>query len=314
MPSENNGQLVGIQDTILKTLSRIRTTARGRKGTELPSAEFSNAINAVGEQFVDSLLQVERMGEWWLDESGQWQTCAIKRVGQRAPCSFLRGDSAEWAWFPQTASRLADPMTGPDHVVHVVVPTLKLSSHVALEQKLRFGTRRDAFADSSTYLKHLLAGLEYPRPSKKEFQIGSYCDGLLESAKALLCKTKGDGSLSYSGSVPHVCFVSVCTPPNRIVVADKLGNQKVQCDSVGFLSPCIQEDSFAVDCPALSIVQRAKVRLWIGLDSLLEKCDAEEVDAAWNKAIESLSQSIRNPQWRSDLRRSAEPTSDPDFG
>src|SRR5262249_20756653 len=110
MSKGSREQAVSVRDSILKALSRIRTTAQSRKATELPSAEFSNAINAVGEQFVDTLLQVERTGEWWLDETGTWRTCSVKRLGRRVRSNFIRGVSAECGWFPPGASRLADPM------------------------------------------------------------------------------------------------------------------------------------------------------------------------------------------------------------
>jgi len=45
-------------------------------------------------------------------------------------------------------------------------------------------------------------------------------------------------------------------------------------------------------------VERARVRLWLGLDSLLEQCDSNDVETAWNTAITGLSESIRKPNWK----------------
>jgi hypothetical protein len=188
-------------------------------------------------------------------------------------------------------------MTGPDHVVTASIAALSLSAHVALEQKLRFGTKQDAFANSATYVKHLVAGLNYPLPCKKDFDVESYCHGLMEATKALICKTKKDGKLAYSGSVPHVCFVSIGSSPHRINVQEKPNGPVTECDFVGFLPPTVDQAAFATDTAQRKIVQRAKVRLWLGLDSLLERCESHEVEAAWEAAIAGLNSSIRYPKW-----------------
>jgi len=64
----------------------------------------------------------------------------------------------------------------------------------------------------------LVAGLDYPLPGKKDFDVDAYCHGLMEATKALICKTKKDGTLVYSGSVPHVYFVSIGSAPHKINV------------------------------------------------------------------------------------------------
>lgn len=289
-----------VRQSIQNVLSRIRRTATSRSKTELPTANFSNALNAIGENFIDLLLATERQGQWWLDETGQLHDCIIRRVGNRSPRNFVRGDSPEWNWYPEAASRLADPMTGPDHVVSVSVPSLNLSGTVCLEQKLRFGTPSDAFAGASTYLKHLLHRLGCRRPSSAEFHLDSYFNGLLEAAKAVLCRTTKHGKLAYSGSVPQVCFVSIALQPNKVIVTDKTGVSKVECEYIGFLAPTINSNDLASASPALRIVQRAKVKLWIGLDSLLEACTNEEVEAAWFTAVGQLTEDICDPSWRTD--------------
>jgi hypothetical protein len=305
MTNTANVEATNVKDSILNVISRIRESANNRGRTELPTAAFSNAINAIGEHFVDCLLRTERRGSWWLDDEGRWLECSVQRIGERFPRTFTRGTSEEWNWFPATASHLADPMTGPDHVVRVTVPSLALTVNVALEQKFRFSTRNDALADSSTYLKHLLKGLNCRRPSRKDFQADLYCNGILESAKAVLCKTKKNGRLAYAGSVPHVCFVSLCIHPGKIVVSGNDGGKKIECDFVGFLPPAVNQESFASDCNAWRVVQRAKVRLWIGLDSLLQQCDTAEVESAWSTAIQGLSESVRHPKWRTESKTSA---------
>lgn len=297
MTAEKADVVPSIKDSILQVLSRIKRTAQSRSTTELPTAEFSNALNSVGETFVDLLLKNERKGPWWLDDDGKWLDCVIKSSGKRCPRNFVRGRSTDWEWFPQEASRLADPMTGPDHVVTASIPARSLSTYVALEQKLRFGTKQDAFASSATYVKHLVAGLNYPLPSKKDFDADSYCHGLMEATKALICKTKKDGKLAYSGSVPHVCFVSIGSSPYGINVQEKPDGLVTECKYVGFLPPTVDQAAFATDTAQRKIVQHAKVRLWLGLDSLLERCEGHEVDAAWEAAIAGLSSSIRNPKW-----------------
>lgn len=296
-----SGSREPIQKCILETLSQIRKT----KAAKLPGPEFSNAINAVGEQFVDMLLKSERTGKWWLDDNGEWLECTVKRVGNRVAKNFLPGESSEWEFFTKTATRptLADPLTGPDHVVSVDVPKMGLKNiRVVLEQKLRFG-RHDVLANSSTYVRHLRAGLgkegrKYQAPKTKDFQIEPYCNGLLHAAKDVLCHTDGKGALTYSGKVPHVCFVSICLSPNKIIVRDKGSGERVECDFAGFLPPCVNQESFTKDSPTRKIIYHAKVRLWIGLDTLLKQCQAAEVENAWRKAIKRLSQSVRDPQWR----------------
>lgn len=298
--TEETAEQATIRESIQEVLSRIRRTAARRGKTDLPTADFSNALNAIGENFVDLLFSIERRGQWWLDEQGQFHDCIVRRVGDRYPRNFARGVSPEWNWYPEAATRLADPMTGPDHVVSVSVPSLEIDGSVCLEQKLRFGTRRDAFAGASTYLKHLLHRLDFPRPSKKEFKLDSYFNGLLEAAKAVLCRTKKDGRLAYSGSVPQVCFVSTGLQPNKVFVPDKAGVSNVECDYVGFLAPTIDSDELTRNLPAAKIMQRAKVRLWIGLDSLIEGCTNEEVEGAWSTAVAQLTEDVRNPSWCSD--------------
>ncbi|WP_166831576.1 hypothetical protein [Thalassoroseus pseudoceratinae] len=291
---------VAIRDSIQNVLSTIRRTALGRNKTELPTADFSNALNAVGEHFVDLLLSKERSGQWWIDNEGNSHECIICRLGERFPRNFSRGLSPEWSWFPAKASRLADPMTGPDHIVSVRVPSLHISGTVCLEQKLRFGTPGDAYAGATTYLKHLLHRLNYPRPTAKSFHLESYYNGLLEAAKAVLCRTKKDGSLAYSGSVPQVCMVSTGLAPGKVVVMDKSGDSRVECEYVGFLAPTINHADLQSDSPAAQITHRAKVKLWIGLDTLLEGCTAEEVEQAWSTSVSRLTSDLCNPTWRSD--------------
>ncbi len=70
-----------------------------------------------------------------------------------------------------------------------------------------------------------------------------------------------------------------------------------ECDFVGFLPPTVDHAAFAADTVQRKIVQRAKVRLWLGLDSLLEQCELHEVETAWETAIAGLNSSIRNPKW-----------------
>ena len=291
---------VSIRHSVAEVLERIRRTAERRGETELPTADFSNALNSVGENFVDLLLSKERRGQWWLSENGKFHECVVRTNGDRSPRNFARGKSPEWSWFPIEASRLADPMTGPDHVVSVKVPSLGVSDTVCLEQKLRFGTPGDAFAGASTYLKHLLHKVDCPRPSKKEFNLDSYFNGLLESVKSVLCRPKKDGTLAYSGSVPQVCLASTCLSPNKVVVTDRTGKSRVECEYVGFLAPIINSRELQSDAPAVAIVRRAKVKLWIGLDSLLQSCTDAEVEEAWATAVAQLSRDIRNPIWRND--------------
>ena len=297
MTSENK---VAIRDSIQNVLSRIRRTAIARGKTELPTSDFSNALNAVGEHFVDLLLSNQRRGEWWLDDEGTFRECIVCRLGERFPRNFSRGVSPEWRWFPTEASRLADPMTGPDHVVSVSVPSLNITAIVCLEQKLRFGTPGDVCAGATTYLKHLLHGLNYPRPAAKDFHLDSYFNGHLEASKAVLCRTKKDGSLAYSGSVPQVCMVSTGLAPGNVVVTDRSGGSRAECEYVGFLAPTINHSDLQGASPAAQITQRARVNLWIGLDTLLDGCTAEEVEKAWSMSVSRLTEDICNPTWRCD--------------
>lgn len=45
-------------------LARIRQAAIGRGKTELPTADFSNALNSVWERLIYLLLQNEYTGNW----------------------------------------------------------------------------------------------------------------------------------------------------------------------------------------------------------------------------------------------------------
>jgi len=281
--------------SLISILSRIRRSAaqRGRK-TELPTAEFSDAIRAVGEHFVDSLLHEERRGRWWLGDDGRFYDCAVRRLGSRVPRNFARGTTADWSWFPEKATRLADPMTGPDHIVSVNVPSLKFSGRVCLEQKLRFNSPQDVFAGASTYLKHL----DLPSPNNSDTPFDEYFTAAVEDVKSVLGNTGKNGSLTYSGSVPQVCFACIALAPHTIAVVDKSGKTTIECDHVGFLAPTINWSSFAMDSHAVRLVRRAKVKLWIGLDSLLKACTDEEVEEAWSAVLQKLTEDIRNPNWR----------------
>jgi hypothetical protein len=98
-------------------------------------------------------------------------------------------------------------------------------------------------------------------------------------------------------AAPQVCLVSVQTPPHKVFVCNREYKDTVVCDAVGFLAPTVSHAAFAGDSATRRIVQQAKVRLWIGLDSLLDRCEAEEVEEAWCSAIARLSANVRNPKW-----------------
>jgi hypothetical protein len=85
--------------------------------------------------------------------------------------------------------------------------------------------------------------------------------------------------------------------PHKINVQEKPDGLVTECDFVGFLPPTVDQLAFAADTAQRKIVQRARVRLWLGLDSLLERCEPDEVEAAWEAAIAGLNSSIRNPKW-----------------
>lgn len=88
MTANIDEQIPPIKNSILEVLGHIRRTAQGRS-TELPTAEFSHALNAVGEILVDLLLQKERKGPWWLGNDGEWLECIIKRSGRRQTSGLL---------------------------------------------------------------------------------------------------------------------------------------------------------------------------------------------------------------------------------
>lgn len=286
---------VSVRDSILAVLARIRQSAIGQGKTKLPTAEFSRALNSVGERFIDLLLQNECTGNWWLGENGEWLQCTVRSTGRRVTRHFYSGDTPETQLL-STSKHIADPLTGPDHIVSVFVPSLNLNSNVVLEQKLRFSTRQDAFADSGTYLKHLLYKSRYTSPKECDFDPDSYCNGLLTSLVNVMGTTMG--RVGFIGTVPQVCFLLVSTPPNKIIIGDKESKKITKCDFVGFLPPIVATESFMKNSPASEIIRRAKVRLWIGLDSLLNVCEASEVEAAWNIAIKELSTDLHNPKWR----------------
>lgn len=296
-----------VRDGVLSVLRRMRTNPACRRQL-LP--DFSIALNAVGEPFVYLLLQRERKGAWWLTDDGEWHECSLKSLGRRVPRNFLPGSSPEWGWFPATSKvrHIADRMTGPDHVVTVKVKSLKLSMNVVLEQKLRFGTNQDAVATASTYVYHLRKGLKgegdvgFLMPEAPAGVDHEFVDRFLAATKKVLLKTKRD-VLLHCGSVPQVCFVSVQTPPHKVFVCNKDYRDTVDCNAVGFLAPAINHAAFSCDSVARRIVQQAKVRLWLGLDSLLDQCGTEEVEEAWGSAIEQLNASVRNPGWDTRVSR-----------
>ena len=110
-----------LRSNLISTLARIRTSAEkvGKK-TDYPNANFSSALDAVGEDFVDRLLEKPRTGFWWLDDARNWVECSVKRLVPRGKRQFLPGTTEDWKWF-QEERHLADGMTGPDHVVQVSV-------------------------------------------------------------------------------------------------------------------------------------------------------------------------------------------------
>ena len=279
-----------IKASILAVLTHIRETATKPGKTQLPTAAFSNALNSVGERLVDLLLEKERTGDWWLSEEGDWLRCTVQRTEPRVTRHFY----SEETLLP-TSKHLADPMTGPDHLVWVSVPARDISSNVVLEQKLRFGTRQDAFADSGTYLKHLLYKLDHNAPTETDLDPESYCKKLFASLENRIGTTTG--RIGASGTVPQVCFWSIHSPLNKIIVGDKEPRKVTQCDFVGFLPPIVNTASFKKKSPAVEVIRRAKVQLWLGLDSLLAVCEESEVEKAWDVAVKELSTALHNPTW-----------------
>lgn len=291
-----------IKDSILSVIQKCLESSKARKSL---SADFSDAINAVGERFVDLLLQQERSGRWWLACNGQWHKCRIKSVGKRIPRNFLPGTPEDWDWFPKSevVRHLADRMTGPDHVVTVAVDSLNISEHVVLEQKLRFGSRQNLFADASTYVKHLRDGVKNKHGNKVSLPNDissvdeSFFSMFLEATKAVLLKRNRHDKLTHSGKVPHVCFVSMLTRPHKVFVSDANYTSVVECGHVGFVAPSLNHRSLEGESIAKRITERANVRLWLGLDSLLQQCTAEEVESAWTTAVSELSSNVRSPRW-----------------
>ena len=279
-----------IKASILAALTHIRETATKPGKTLLPTAAFSSALNSVGERLVDLLLEKERTGNWWLSEEGDWLRCTVQRTEPRVTRHFYRDEP-----LLPTSKHLADPMTGPDHLVRVSVPALDLNSDVVLEQKLRFGTRQDAFADSGTYLKHLLYKSGLNAPTETDFKSESYCTKLFELIEKVGTTM---GQAGAAGTVPQVCFWSIRSKRNKIIVRDKESKKITECDFVGFLPPIVNTASFKKKSPAVEVIRRAKVQLWIGLDSLLEVCEESEVETAWDEAINELSTALHNPTWR----------------
>lgn len=279
-----------IKASILAALTRIRESATKPGKTQLPASAFSNALNSVGERLVDLLLEKERTGDWWLSEEGDWLRCTVRRTEPRVTRHFY----SEETLLP-TSKHLADPMTGPDHLVRVSVPARNISSDVVLEQKLRFGTRQDAFADSGTYLKHLLYKLDHNAPTESDLDPESYCKKLFASLENRIGTTTG--RIGASGTVPQVCFWSIRSPLKKIIVGDKEPKKVTKCDFVGFLPPIVNTASFKKKSPAVEVIRRAKVQLWIGLDSLLEVCEESEVETAWDEAIKELGIALHNPTW-----------------
>ncbi len=97
----------------------------------------------------------------------------------------------------------------------------------------------------------------------------------------------------------YACIIGC--PPHKINVQEQPSGSITECDFVGFLSPCVDHSSFAHATAQRQVVLRARVRLWFGLDELLERCEPDEVQAAWDSAIAGLSECIRNPTWKDSL-------------
>ena len=286
-----------VRPSLIAVFQTIRQSAKARK-TILPTRSFSDALNAVGEQFVDALLEKPRGGGWWLEPNRAWHECVVQRCGKRRESRvFCRGSHESWGWLPKEATRLADPMTGPDHVVSVKIPSFGREERVVLEQKLRLGSPQDAIANSRTYLKHLLHKSGHKLPTRSDsIDLESYCEGLFQAVKDVLLKRKR-GALTYSGKVPQVVYASVFTEPNMIYLSDSAEGQ-IACTYAGFLAPIIDQKQVASMDPCSQILQRSAVRLWIGLDELLSCCQDGEVETAWTESVQRLTESIINPQWR----------------
>jgi hypothetical protein len=106
------------------------------------------------------------------------------------------------------------------------------------------------------------------------------------------------GMVGFIGTVPQVCFRLIMTPPNKIIVGDKESKKIIRCDFVGFLPPIVATTSFVKKSPASEIIRKAKVQLWLGLDDLINVCEASEVETAWFTAVNELSMDLHNPRWR----------------
>lgn len=287
-----------VRRSLLTVLDRIK---RSRSKTELPVSAFSEALNAVGERFIDCLLGSPRTGKWWLAPDEQWHECTIRRLGERREArTFLPADHPSWqTWFPKTATRLADALTGPDHLVSAEIPSLNQTVTVVLEQKLRLSTRQNAIATGRTYFAHLRAKpLKYQDLKKADHaNLDKYCAGLLDAIRLLLTPVQKGAAFFYSGKVPHVVYASILTEPNLIHVSD-VKDGMITCRDAGFLAPIIDRTHFTSDNPYARIVRRSAVHLWVGLDDLLKCCGDEEVEAAWNSTLTWLTETICNPLWR----------------
>jgi hypothetical protein len=294
-----------VRQSLLAVLDRIKQPGK----TELPDSSFSAALNAVGERFIDCLLGKARTGEWWLEADGRWHECTIQRWGEnREPRVFLPANHPSWeCWFPKTATRLADPLTGPDHVVSVQVASRSQPLTVVLEKKLRLSKRQDAIATPRTYVSHLRAKpLDYRKLERADHQkLDDYCAGLLNAIRLVLTPKRIRGAICYAGKVPHVVYASALTAPNLIHVSDsKLGVHA--CSHAGFLAPVIDRRQFTDTNPYAGIVRRSAVHLWLGLDELLQQCKDAEVEAAWNDTLTWLTESVCNPQWRNETAEDVE--------
>jgi len=200
-----------------------------------------------------------------------------------------------WDWIPANAQPFADALTGPDHVVRVTLPN-SAEHLVVLEQKMRFG-KDSAIAGPATYLRHLKHKTAFRCPDVREDVDGYLTELNTQIQKKMFAGNNGEKV--YRGTVPQVCMTSLLSQPSRILI--KMADKKdlVVCQSVGFLSPVRRDLSFLQqDNFYLKLVRQLRVRLWIGLDSLLRKCTDQQVQSAWNKALKSHEDALYNAQWK----------------
>jgi len=276
-----------LRGALLKWISDIISDKKKSYGN------FSAALNAFGEMFVNNLLKESLEGRWWYDfEKEKFKNCKIiiKNESSTKKYRFIWNDILEnpeefdaervkrvEAILKKDELAIGDGNTNPDHII--TVETDEGEYKCMTEQKLRFSPK-DISASPETIKQYV-----YPEKFEEK-----------QNLKIIL-KDHLDPTKNPKGKTLQVAFYSMLSYNAVTLSPKKSKDQKseglVQCGYLGFLAPSIKEEKFKENNTIKKNCKEANLKLWIGLDSILEKSSDDYVSKAWTDAYISLLQKLK---------------------